>query len=177
MITSRKEELKRLIAELGAGVKIGLISESLKEKNQFGELFDDIEDFQPEDLGDQVKIHFSRTQNKVSVTSEATNAKDEPLLEFDMMVNSDNGTGDVLEIARDSKGKKKHQVHLQLDEKDFDPFFDEQIHDSTKLQYSNVADKIESGKKKNQELNQHTDASKTVNILNLISQMQDKSSA
>ena len=45
MITSRKEELKRLIAELGAGVKIGLISESLKEKNQFGELFDDIEDF------------------------------------------------------------------------------------------------------------------------------------
>ena len=45
MITPRKDELKRLIAELGASVKIGLISESLKEKNQLGELFDDVDDF------------------------------------------------------------------------------------------------------------------------------------
>ena len=134
MITPRKDELKRLIAELGASVKIGLISESLKEKNQLGELFDDVDDFQPEDLGEQVKIHFSRTQNKVSVTSEATNAKNEPVLEFDMMINGDDGTGEVFEIARDTEGKKKHQIHLQLDERDFDPFFVEKIQDSTKLQ-------------------------------------------
>ena len=146
------------------------MSQSFKDEDALGELFEDVEGFKPEHLGDKVKIKFRRSNGKVSVMSDATNAKGEPMLEFDLTVGKD-GTGEVMEVARDLDGKKKHQVHLSLDEVELSPFIEEVFEEVTEPTWWEIAGIIPADPAEPEE---EEVTSETINVLELLTQLNDE---
>lgn len=93
--------------------KLNMILEDIGEAQALGELWadSDVDSSLMSESFNNVTMMFDTQAGTVSVLSEMTNARDQPMFEWTMTP----ATGEVVEISRDSAGKSEKTIHKDVD--------------------------------------------------------------